>query len=240
MADSKSVKQRWMRSSRRSRYSATYRLDRGIVVFGQMPPPARYMGLQTVVFSQQGTWQPEEYDRWANMVNPTFPVQYLFSTLPPNDPTSQRLLSFTSIGDIVNSIAMEWASGYPFGEVRYFIITANAGTDQAVRDALQAQGVPDSHIFTERIAPEDERGPIGPLGLSEEAIDFVTTIRFAVPEDQAAAQAWRTALPLTVLRVRGSEGPVEPYTALAYEPRAGNSGPTCRRRGLTLRWRARS
>jgi hypothetical protein len=206
-------------------YSATYRLDprEAIVVYGQMPPPARYMGLQTVVFSQQGPWDPEAYDQWASMTDPTFPVQYLFSTLPPDDPTSQRILSFTSVGDIVNSVVMERASGYPFGEIRYFIITANAATERAVRLALQAQGVPDSHIFTERIPSEDELGPVGPLGMDEDAIDFVTTMRFAVPEDPAAAQAWRAALPLTVLRVRGSTGPVELYPTLAYEARAGNS-----------------
>ena len=206
-------------------YSATYRLDprEAIVVFGRMPPPARYMGLQTVVFSENGPWQPEEYDRWASVADPTFPMQYLFNTLPPNDPTSQRIVSFTSVGDIVNNVVMERASGSPFGEIRYFIITANAATDQDVRLALQAQGVPDSHIFTERIASADGAGPIGPLGMSEDAIDFVTTIRFAVPEEPAAAQAWRAALPLTVLRVRGSTSAVEPYPTLAYEPRAGIS-----------------
>jgi hypothetical protein len=132
-------------------------------------------------------------------------------------------VSFTSVGDIVNSVVMERASGDPFGETRYFIITANAATERAVRDALQAQGVPDSHIFTERIPPGDDRGPIGPLGMDEDAIDFFTSIRFAVPEDQAAAQGWRTALPLTVLRVRGANGPIEPYPTLAYEARGGIS-----------------
>jgi len=43
-------------------YSATYRLDLGeaIVIFGRMPPPGRYMGLQTWEFSAHGTWRPKD------------------------------------------------------------------------------------------------------------------------------------------------------------------------------------
>lgn len=96
------------------------------------------------------------------------------------------------------------------GETRYFIITPSATTDEAVRWELQAQGVPDTHIFTQQIPREDDFGPIGPLGMGENAIDFVTMFRYAVPDDQAAAQEWRNDPPLTVLRVRApaSLGPV--------------------------------
>ncbi|HEX5769842.1 MAG TPA: hypothetical protein VFY11_02685, partial [Nocardioidaceae bacterium] len=40
----------------RAGYSTTYRLDRreAIVVLGKLPPPARYMGLQTYLFSGEG------------------------------------------------------------------------------------------------------------------------------------------------------------------------------------------
>ena len=49
----------------------------------------------------------------------------------------------------------------PFGQTRYFIITPSVATDNAVRRALQAQGVPDSYILTEQIPSKDDFGPIG-------------------------------------------------------------------------------
>jgi len=206
-------------------YSSTYRLDprEAIVMFGEMPPPGRYMGLQTWEFSQHGKWKRQDYDQWANTPDLPFPMQYLFDTIPPNNPKSQRVISLSALGDVVNNVVMERQSGYPFGETRYFIITPSATTDHAVRRALQAQGVPDSHIFTEQIPSRDDFGFIGPLGMGKNAIDFVTAFRYAVPDDQDAAQAWRTALPLTVLRVRGFRGAAQRYPSLTFEPRTANS-----------------
>jgi hypothetical protein len=90
---------------------------------------------------------------------------------------------------------------------------------------LQAQGVEDTHIFTQQIPREDDYGPIGPLGMGENAIDFLTMFRYAVPDDQNAAQQWRNDLPLTVLRLRApaSLGPVQRYKSLTFEPRKGYS-----------------
>ncbi len=205
-------------------YSSTYRLDprEAILIFGQMPPPGRYMGLQTWAFSQHGKWKPKDYNQWANTPDAPFPMQYLFDTIPPDDPKSQRVITFSALGDVVNNVVMERKSGdSPFGKDRYFIITPSATTDQAVRRALQAQGVSDDHILTEQIPREDNFGPIGPLGMGKNAIDFVTAFRYAVPDDQKAAQEWRDHPPLTVLRVRApaSLGPVERYTSLTFEQR---------------------
>lgn len=206
-------------------YSTIYRLDprEAIVVFGQMPPPGRYMGLQTFVFSEHGKWKPKDYNQWANTPDLPSPMQYLFQTLPPNDPKSERVISLSALGDVVNNVVMERKSGYPFGQTRYFITTPSATTDQAVRRALQAQGVPDSHIFTEQIPSRDDFGPILPLGLGKNALDFMTALRYAVPDDPVAAQAWRATLPLTVLRVRGSGGADQRYPTLIFEPRTANS-----------------
>lgn len=207
-------------------YSAIYRLDprEAIVMFGRMPPPGRYMGLQTFEFSQHGKWRAKDYNHWANTQNLPFAMPFLFDTLPSGVPP-QRVISISAIGDIVNNVVMEEKSGYPFGETRYFIITPSDTTDQAVRIALQAQGVSDDHVFTQQIPREDQFGPIGPLGMGENAIDFVTMFRYAVPDDQNAAKKWRHDLPLTVLRVRApaSVGPVRRYGSLTFESRAANS-----------------
>jgi hypothetical protein len=56
-------------------YSATYRLDprEAIVIYGEMPPPGRYMGLQTWEYSEHGQWRPKDYDLWANTPDLPFP-----------------------------------------------------------------------------------------------------------------------------------------------------------------------
>jgi hypothetical protein len=210
-------------------YSSTYRLGEreAIVIYGEMPPPARYMGLQTFAFSQAGNWEPEAYEQWATTPDLPFDLQYLFSSIPPDDPDPDRIITLSSLGDVVNNVVMERQSGNPFGEMRYFITTPSASTDQAIRDELQAQGVPDDHIFTERIPSEDEFGPIGPLGMEKNAIDFFTAFRYAVPDTDylEAAQTWRADPPLTVLRVRAPDslGPVPRYGSQAFAPRTANS-----------------
>jgi hypothetical protein len=212
-------------------YSATYRLNPrdALVIYGKMPPPGRYMGLQTFMFSEHGRWKPKDYNEWANTPDVPFPMQYLFQTMPPDDPKSRRVISLSSLGDVVNNVVMERQSPGedPFGEYRYFITTPSASTDRAVRRALQALGVEDSHILTERIPNRDDHGPIGPLGMGKNAIDFLTAFRYAVPDPGFAGEAkdWRAAPPLKVLRVRApaSLGPVQRFGALTFEPRGGNS-----------------
>ncbi|MRR53430.1 MAG: hypothetical protein EG822_02820 [Deltaproteobacteria bacterium] len=210
-------------------YSATYRLDEreALVIYGRMPPAGRYMGLQTFEFSEHGQWRPKDYDLWANTPNLSIPLQYLFTTIPPDDPTSRRIITLSSLGDVVNSAVMERQLGGedPFGQTLYFITTPSDSTDRAVRKALQAQGVADSHIFTEQIPRRDNLGPIGPLGMGKNAIDFFTAFRYAVPADTDAAKTWRENPPLTVLRVRAPDsiGPVQRFGSLAYAPRTANS-----------------
>jgi hypothetical protein len=211
-------------------YSATYRLNPrdALVIYGEMPPPGRYIGLQTWAFSEHGRWKPKDYDEWAITPDVPFPMQYLFQSMPPDDPKSGRIITLSAIGDVVNNVVMERRSGEdPFGETRYFITTPSASTDRAIRLALQAQGVKDSHILTETVPSRDDYGPVGPLGMGKNAIDFITAFRYAVPNpgSRGAAEDWRAAPPLTVLRVRApaSLGPVQRYGALAFEPRTGNS-----------------
>ena len=208
-------------------YSVTYRLDprEAIVIYGQMPPPGRYIGLQTDEWSQPGHWKAKDYSRWARDPRRPWPMQYMFSTMPPNHPKSGRVWSFSALGDILNNVVMQRQSGYPFGKNRYFIVTPSPTTDRAVRRTLQANGVPNRYIFTEQIPSSDSHGPIGPLGMGKNAIDFTTTLRYAVPASPDAGNAWRSQLPLTVLRVRApsTAGSVRRYGALTYEPHRGQS-----------------
>jgi hypothetical protein len=220
-------------------YSVTYRLDptEAIILFGRMPPPAKYMGLQTWIFStgwarEHSPWDPAaclHYKLFARDM-----TKYFFATFPPasTNPhcltvpgTPGRVQSFSSIDNNINNVVMEKQSGPPWDQMRYFVITPDQRTDEAVREALESLGVDDDEIFTEGI-PETFQDPDsvpdypygqnpfnGPLGLGEDAVDFTTAVRYAMPDDEQAANVWLKSLPLTVLRVRRpSWGPdPEPY-----------------------------
>ena len=208
-------------------YTPFFRMDRrdAIVVYGQMPPPGKYMSLQTYQWSQPGQWKAKDYNQWAHTANRPYPMQYLFETIPPNDPHAGRTWSFSSLGGAVNNVVMQQQSGAPWGKNRYFIITPSKSTDQAMRRALQAQGVPGGDIFTEQIPSRDTNGQIGPLGMGKNAIDFWSTFKEAIPTNPAAAQQWWAHPPLTVLRVRApsSLGPVHPYGMLTYPRQTAHS-----------------
>jgi hypothetical protein len=218
-------------------YSATYRLDprEAIIVFGRMPPPARYLGLQTWMFGNKwarviAPWDVEACIYYALLAKEM--TQYFFTTFPPHTGVTHclarpevegRLLSFSSINNNVNNVVMKKKSGDPWDDMRYFVITPDGRTDRAVREALQALGVDDEEVFTEEIpesfgdSDKEYRYPqnpvVGPIGLGQDAVDFTTAIRYAMPDDQQAANVWLKSLPLTVLRVRRPswEPAPEPY-----------------------------
>lgn len=210
-------------------YTTAYRLDPrdAIVLYGKMPPPGRYMGLQTWESSRRGQWKTSDYLTWERTAGRPVPMRYLFDTIPPDGRRSGRVQSMSALGDTVNNVVMERQSGYSFEKNRYFIVTPSATTDRAVRRALQAHGVPGEDIFTERIPARDNLGSIGPLGMGKDAIDFFTAFRYAVPDpgQEQAAEKWRKNPPLTVLRVRApvSLGPVLRYASLHFEKRTANS-----------------
>jgi len=234
-------------------YSATYRLDprEAIILFGRMPPPARYLGLQTWTFStgwlsEDSPWDQNACIYYASLANEM--TQYFFATVPPisgNPPpapatyctvdpeTSSRVLVFSSLGNNINNVMMERQSGLPWDKMRYFVITPDQLTDAAVRAALEGLGVDEDEIFTEEI-PETFQDPyhippfhygqnpvVGPLGLDEDAADFTTAVRYALPDDEQAGKVWLQSLPLNVLRVRRPfwRPDPEPYGDLVADDR---------------------
>ena len=146
-------------------YSATYRLDprEAIILFGRMPPRARYMGLQTWIFStgwarERSPWDQEACFKYKSFAHEM--TQYFFATFPPGstDPhclfvprTRDRVQSFASIDNNINNVLMEKQSGPPWDEMRYWVITPDRRTDAAVREALMSLGVDEDEIFTEAI-----------------------------------------------------------------------------------------
>lgn len=216
-------------------YSTTYRLDprEAIVLFGTMPPPARYMGLQSYVFTHEWVvdesgsghpygypWVTDEEAGGRDKFTDSPMVQYLFATLPRNP---DRVQSFSSVSNSINNVVMDGGpAGESFGELRYFVITPDQAMDEKVRAALGRLGVPQDDVFTEKIPSSFDGVPLGPLGLDEAALDFMHGLRYAMPENDRAAQAWRSKLPLTVLRVReapSTDRPAEPYGDIPRDDR---------------------
>lgn len=205
-------------------YTTTPRLDprEAIVLYGKMPPPARYLGLQTWMattdwVSESSPWDEAAYASFVPVAGPL--IQYLFGTVPGNP---SRVQSVSSIENNVNDVIMTEQSGLPWGEIRYFVITPDQGMEQAVRDALSGLGVDESHVFTSSIPPTFEGSTVGPLGLDEDAVDFLTFLRYSMPDNASAGDAWRKSLPLNVLRVRerpSSTRPATPYDAATADPR---------------------
>lgn len=205
-------------------YSSTYRLDprEAIVVLGELPPPARYFGLQSWVFTKEwltptSPWVPAAYDFFAGRAPDL--VDYLFTTVPNN---GDRLQSFSSVSNNINNVVITAQSGATFGQTRYFVITPDQVMDRTLRDALGRLGVRGEDVFTEPIPTHDAYGSIGSLGLGPQDNEFITGVRYAMPEDERAADTWRKSLPLTVLRIRerpSSDRAPEPFPAFVEDAR---------------------
>jgi len=230
-------------------FSATYRLDprEAIIVFGRMPPPAKYMGLQTWVLTTGWARENSPWDQEACLHYKVFAremTQYFFATFPPPaliphclsiPGTPDGVQSLSSIDNNINNVVMERKSGAPWNEMRYFVITPDQRTDAAIRAALVGLGVDEDEIFTEGIPekfydadpahdyPYGQNPDVGPLGLGEDAVDFTTAVRYAMPDDQQAADVWLRSLPLTVLRVRRPPWGPDPKT---YGDRLADPRPT--------------
>lgn len=116
-------------------------------------------------------------------------------------------------------------SGVVWDQVFCFVITPDQTMDGAVRQALAKIGIPDEHVFTEPI-PSDMN-----TGLDEESDDFLTVLRYAMPDDGGAegtrSNAWRERLPLVVLRIRDTRSAHKPktYPPVEFEARFGTSPP---------------
>lgn len=203
-------------------YTTLPRLDRreAIVVFGKMPPRARYFGVQSWVFTKQGAWAQKDYDKIA-AIQPDL-VQYLFSPVPPRTRQTGRIVSWSSINNNINDVTMKRQSGSVWGQQRYVVITPDQKMERVVRSSLQRLGVDGKDVFTDPVPLKDEQRPIGPIGLAKRADDFLTFLRYKMPQNQQAGDAWMAHPPLTILRVRvrpSSHQAPAPYPSTVLDKR---------------------
>jgi hypothetical protein len=199
-------------------YDPTYRFDprEAIVIVGQLPPPARYFGLQSYLFTRKGGWNTASpiYKILAN--RGTVFTDIFFKQVPNN---TERILNFASLSNSINNVVIERQSDAAFDKKRFFIITPDQRMDGVVRSELGDIGVADRDIFTEPI-PSTTR-----IGLDAASDDFITGLRYAQPADGGGAgtpsERWRTDLPLVVLRVRPARAQWQPqtYPPVVLDPR---------------------
>jgi len=196
---------------------ANYRIDEqeALVILAEMPPEAKYFGIQSNVFTRVGVLNT------ADPILPNVAVDpllqgILFGVSP--DPSRRMLIA--SIGNSTNNVVMDRKSGQPWGQQRFFVITPDADVADAITDALVRAGVPSANdVFVEPVAPD-----LVNVGLGRNADDLITYIRYAKPNDQTAGEQWRQQLPLTILRVRDTthSRPANPFPIPAYEQRSYN------------------
>jgi hypothetical protein len=210
-------------------YNASYRLDprEAIVILGQLPPPARYFGLQTYLLSRPGEWD-ETSDQYK-FVSETLHslLGTFFIKLPKND---ERLELFADLSDPINNVVIEKGSDEVWDQKRYFVITPDKNMDDAVRQALSQLGIADNDVFTQQI-PSMLGDTKMAIGLDEGSDDFLTVLRYAMPDDGGKegtpSHTWREALPLEVLRIRDTRPAhqPQPYPWVDFEARSGTTPP---------------
>ena len=205
-------------------YSASYRLDprEAIVIFGKLPPPAAYFGLQTYLLSRPGVLNTTSVQyQFVKAYIPAL-LQTFFTPLPKH---AERLQSWSDLSNSINNVVIENGSGGVWNKLRYFITTPDKTMNLVVRQALSRLDIPEKYVFTEPI-PSDMS-----IGLGEEADDFLTILRYAMPKDGGKngtrSNTWREDLPLIVLRIRDTRPAHLPqtYPPVEFEARSGTMPP---------------
>ena len=207
-------------------YTGTFRFDpkEAILVFGRMPPPAAYFGLQTYLFTREGYFHTESdtYQWIAENLPKT--LDSFFMYVPNTE--EERIQMFASIGNSNNDVIVKWQAGSAFNQERFFISTPDQLMDEAVRSALEEVLIDPRYIFTEPIPSTQDGGNDGgmKLGLEPGADEFLFVMRYAMPKDGggpgSVSDKWKDELPLTVLRIRDvSDRLPQPYDLQVLDER---------------------
>ena len=198
-----------------------YRLGEreALVVLAELPPPARYLGYMTYVFTREAALDPSDpvYERLSLEPELLDLRQIVFGA----SPNPVRMMMVASMGDTINNVVIDEDSsnGKTWGQQRFFVTTPDADMANAMIEALKKVGVDKKDVFTEKVSPY-----LVNLGYGPEADDFFTVIRYAMPYDKTLGEQWRKQLPLTVLRVREKDGgeAIAPFGIPEYEEKKAN------------------
>jgi hypothetical protein len=205
-----------------------YRLGEreALVVLAELPPPARYFGIGTNVFTRKAKLNTDD-PVYKELDHPETQdlLGIVFGALPNPD----RMMMLATIGDTINNVGIEDQSSESWGQQRFFVTTSDKDMADAMTLALGKAGVNPSHVFTEKVgtkeAPDSTKPPLVRLGYGPDADDFITYIRYSMPNDITLGKQWREQLPLTVLRVRDPMGGTAkvPFKIPQYEHKTANT-----------------
>lgn len=200
-----------------------YRLGEreALLVMAELPPPARYFGYGTNVFTREVELNPPTY-----MDDPVYEIldnpitADLLGIIFGLSPNPDRMMMIATIGDTINNVVIEEQSKENWGEQRFIVTTPDEDMSDKITAALASTGVESSHVFTEPVSPELVR-----LGYGPDADDFISYIRYSMPNDVVLGEQWREQLPLTILRVRDRKGgpASEPFDIPEYETKTANT-----------------
>lgn len=201
--------------------SPNYRLGEreAVVVLAKLPPPARYFGIQTNVFTREAELNPN--DPVYRLLNEHPALKELQSIVFLASPNPERRMLVASIGNSTNNVVIEQQSKENWSRERFFVVTSDEAMAEAMTQALaQVEGVEANQVFTEPVSPKLAR-----VGYGRQADDFITYIRYSMPNDIVLGKQWRDQLPLTVLRVRDTKGgqAIKPFDVPKYEEKVANT-----------------
>lgn len=217
-------------------YNASHRFDprEALIILAQMPPPASYFGQQTYLFTRAGELHTNSSQyQWINK-NIPYMLPVFFGLVPHEPQNAHRVEIMADVSDSNNNAVIANKSGNFWNQFRYFIVTPNPAMDSAVRKLFANIGVADNAVFTEKIPNHLLELPVPPpvpddtavrFGLHQQADDFVTVIRYAMPVDESSADRWRQDLPLVVLRVRNLGAENQTYQWPGFEKRTPSQPP---------------
>ena len=197
--------------------SATYRLDphEALVIVAQLPPEARYFGIQSNDFTRQAAFNPND-----PIIPHVSEDPLLESILFGASPDPSRRMMVASIGNSTNNVVIGNQTKHsPWNSPAYIVITSDSGLAAEMTNALVQAGASASGVFTEPVSPG-----LVKLGIDRSADDLITYIRYSMPVDKVAGEQWRQELPLTILRVRdvSSRQYNNPLPIPTYTPRSAN------------------
>lgn len=175
--------------------------DEAVILIGTTPPPARYVGVRSYLFSRHRSHIPN------------------FDTIDPQFIDGDRMTIMGDIGYSLNNASLKTAGGDGAFGARTVVITSgnqNVSRDLKIRieAALRERGLTDD-IFN-----ADSMSVSAPLFLDGGAArdKFSAAFRYTMPSDALAAEQFVQAPTLTLLRVRARTAPAMlPYP----DPRRG-------------------
>ena len=201
-------------------YNAIFRVaaDEAFVQIVNLPPSAAYLGSQSYVFSRDVGYYEDQGDELTPKCSPldsdaNYDPPTICNPDNPDFDSTNRISVFASVGDAINFEEIrerDETLGWGGGTV-VFITTHNKSLAEEL--ALQASeaGLDEGRIFVEELYDNTS------IGKGENSDEFISLIRYALPEDEAAGNAWKEDRDRNILAYRvtandvGSEGYGSPF-----------------------------